>query len=370
VLNGEAAVQRSFYSLSDVAGTYVNFNSDKTAGGFETLQFLPGQRTPASIAQINDVENVEHGFRMRVYDALIKGARGIVHFGDGLPEVPDEDRHLELKEWWGEVPDLRREIDQLVPLLKQPFGVSWSATSSNSEILVGRRDLNGDGYLIVANPKGSDTKVTFTLTGIVPSEVWNYFDDAFVTLVQDGKFTVMLKAHSTVVYRLSTDPYAELLPNVGMEAAGSPLSAWNDYGPGTFTQDGSVKYNGSYSAKISDTSTTSDNTYLYYYGALQPGKTYRFTAMVKTNNVVKNNSANALDGAFIQLFASGGINQFLPTPALSGTNDWQLVQKTFVAPSPSCAPPCANAWYVRLRLWNASGEVWFDNVSLKELPLP
>lgn len=379
MLNGYAAVQRLFSPFSDVAGTYVGYDSAlpmsgryANVGRFEVLQSLEKQRTPVSIAQLNSVEDTEHGFRLRVYDALIKGAKGIVYWGDDDPLVMGTNDRVENREWWDDVPNLREELDELLPILKQPHWTTWTAASSDPNILFGTRDYDDEGYLIVANPQATPSKVTFTLSGLSPTEAWDFLhEDAFVTLVQGGQFTVMLPAHSTAVYRLSTDAYAEMLPNVGMETADSPLSAWNDYGPGTFVQDGSVKYNGSYSAKISSASATADNTYLYYYGALQPGKTYRFTAMVKTDNVVKNNSGNAFDGAFIQLFASGGINAFLPTPALSGTNDWQLVQKTFVAPSPACladSPPCPNGWYVRLRLWNASGEVWFDNVSLKELP--
>lgn len=371
VLNGYPAVQRAFYSLSDVAGTYVDFDTTESAGNFEVLQNLPGQRTPASIAQINEVENTSYGFRLRVYDALIRGARGIVYWGDGKDNVADEVRHVEYQAWWCDVKKLRREIDQLLPLLKQPYGVSWTAASSDADILVGRRDLNGEGYLIVANPKGTATRVVFTLSGITPSEVWNYFDDTFIALVQGGQFTVDLPAHSTAVYRLSNNTYPEILQNVGMETTGSPLPQWGVTGVTALTQDGTEKYAGSYSAKITN-STVANTTYLQYYAALQPGKHYRFSAMVKTDSVSPS-SSSATDGALIQLYALGGINQFLSSPALTGTQDWQLIQSTFTAPSPACLghmpPDCASTdWYVRLRLWNASGEVWFDNVSLKELP--
>jgi hypothetical protein len=360
ILNGYAAVQRAFSSLSDVAGTYVDYNWKPDVGNFEVLQYLQGQKTPASIAQINAIANTADEFRLRVYDALIKGARGIIWWGDS-------DNHVENLAWSTDVPELRAEIDDLLPLLKQPYGVSWSATSSDTNVLVGRRDLNGEGYLIVANPQGSAAQVTFTLTGITPSEVWNYFDDAFVTLVQNGQFTVQLDARSTAVYRLSANAYPESLENGGLDVAASPLiEDWSGSGTG-FSLDSSVKYNGVYAGKIVNTHLSDNRTFLQYFPALKPSTKYRFTAMIKTDNVIKAQPTDNGSGAVVQFFAGGFKNDYLPSGGVSGTQDWQLIEHTFTTPS-SFSQTAWNSWYIRLRLYNATGSVWYDNVSLKEVP--
>lgn len=361
ILNGYPAVQPRFTDWSDVVGTYVDFNRTRDGGGgLEVLQNLERQSTPVSIAQLNQVEEQSYAFRLRVYDALIRGARGIVYWGDDDDKIPALIRRIENRPWWSDVATLRTEIDRLQPILKQPHWTNWSATSSDTNILFGTRDYGGEGYLIVANPQASSATVTFTLNGLFALEVWDYFDQAFVAPIVGGQFAVALPAHGTAVYRLS---YHEALANGGLDIAASPLLAdWIGSGSG-YGLDTTVKYAGSYAARIVNDNLSDDRAFLQYFSALKPNTTYRFSAMIKTDNITKATS-DIYTGAVIQLYVGGFKNEFLPNPGLSGTHDWQQVQYTFTTP----ATFPNSTWYVRLRLREATGTVWFDNPSLREIP--
>jgi hypothetical protein len=358
ILNGMAGVQRLFSKrLSDVCGTYTGFDAVNYESGFgkmEVLQYLEKQDIPVGIANLNYIEDTSYGFRLRLYYALILGAKGIFWWGDTV-------KHAEDYAWWSSISTLRNEVDALMPIIRQPHWTDWIVTCSNGKVFYSTRDLSGDGYMIVMNPEESSSQVTFTLDGIVVDEVLNYFDGSPIASVAHDQFTVTLPAHSTAVYQLVGNDSPELLLNGNMEEIGSPLTDWIDYGPGTLTRDSATKYSGAASGKIYNSSTTYNSLLLQYYPILKANTKYRFRVMVKTSNIVKSNPADNYSGAIIQLYA-GGANMFLPTGGLAGTNGWQLVEREFTTP----ATP-NTSWYVRLQLKNASGTVWFDNASLKEV---
>ncbi len=362
ILNGHAGVQRIFSKrLSDVCGTYTGFSPlegmEAGNGSFDLMQYLEKQDIPVSIGHINSVEDTFYGFRLRVYYCLIKGAKGICWWGDGRSGLPLAENCA----WWNDIPNLRDEIDQMMPIIKRPHWTTWSVTCSDSNIMFNTREYASDGYMIVMNPTSNSSINTFTINNFYSTEVWNYFDDSFAASVINNQFTVLMPAHSTALYRLVDVNYPENLLNGDMETTGGPLSYWSDYGNGTIIRDTTVKFTGNASGKISNSATTDDTMLLQHYPALKPNTTYRFTAMMKTDNVVKNDINKTSSGAIIQLYTGGG-NWFFPTGGLTGTNDWQLVEKEFTTP----AEP-NTSWYVRLRLWEASGTVWFDNVKLQEL---
>jgi|GEM_PF-1555195 len=367
ILNGYPGVQRLFSKrLSDVCGTYTGPAGTAMETGafkFDMLQYLENQDIPASAGQINYVDEETYGMRMRVYYCLINGAKAIFWWGDGYNNTGGADSSLivENRLWWSDIPNLRNEIDAMLPILKQPHWTSWSASCSDSEVLYNTRDYQNEGYMIVMNPTASATLATFTLSGYTAAEVLDYFDDSFVTGVSGNAFTVLLSAHSTAVYRLVNVNYPQFLLNGSMETTGSPIGSWIAGGTGVITRDTTVKYEGNASCKIYNSSTAYDTQFLQYYPKLKPSTTYRFTVMMKTDNVVKDDPGVSTSGALVQLYA-GGSNLFFPAPGESGSSDWHLVERIFTTP----ATPNAT-WYVRLRLWNASGSVWFDNASLVEL---
>ncbi|MFA7230370.1 MAG: carbohydrate binding domain-containing protein [Victivallaceae bacterium] len=366
VLNGYCGVQRLFSKrLSDVCGTYVHSaGGTMETGGFkfDVLQYLTKQNIPASAAQLNGVEQTAYGMRMRVYYALIQGAKAIFWWGDGLTDGPaDEDETLlaENRPWWSDIPNLRNEIDSMLPILKQPNWTSWSVNCSDAEILCNTRDGQNEGYMIVMNPAASPSLVTFTLSGYTATEAWNYFDNSFIAPVSNNQLKVLLPAHSTAVYRLVNVNYPELLLNGGMENSGSPIANWGQKISGTATRDIEEKYNGDASCKIVNNSLTQDTYLSQGFSALKPNTVYRFSVMVKMDNVVRDETSD-YNGVLVQLYA--GSNLFFPLPGKAGSSDgWELIEKTFTTPENG------TNWYVRLRLTKATGCVWFDNASLVEL---
>ncbi len=349
--NGYPAVQRLFSKrLSDVCGTYYGPAGAAMESGpycFDVLQYLQKQDIPASINQINNVENTSYGMRMRIYYGLINGAKGFIWWGDSVARA-------ETCSWWNDIQSLRSEIDRMLLVLKQPHWTSWSATCSDSSILFNTRDYQSNGYMIVMNPGSSSIQAIFTLSGYAAAKVYNYFDNSLVAAVASNQFTVTLPAHSTAVYRL----IPEIMVNGGMETAGSPIAGWITDGPGIISRD-STKYSGTSSCKIVNTAITQDTCVLQYLPALKPGTNYSFSAMVKYDSVARDTSSD-YNGVIVQLYA--GTNMFFPLPAESGTRDWHPVQHSFTTPSNG------TTWYVRLRLTKASGTVWFDNVTLQEVP--
>jgi len=360
ILNGYPAVQRAFNNLSevptDVSGTYVGTDIPGTSasgvGRFEILQNLEKQTVPVSIAQINEVDETDYGFRLRVYDALIKGARGIMWLGNSETDDVPGRSPVEDRPWWDDVPNLSHELEEMIPILKEPHWTSWSATSSDASVKVGTRTHQGEGYMIVVNPQNSSTTATFSLTGVAATQVYDYFNHGLVATISAGQFSVTLQPHSTAVYRLA---FPEQISNGALEST----TGWTATGAGTFTIDDTVKYAGAHSLKIANGSTADDSQYQQFFAALKPGTRYHFSAMVKTEAVVKAD-ADAYKGAIVQLY-TGGLNQFIELPGLDGTAGWKEIKADFTTP----ASPDAN-WYIRLRLRNASGSAWFDNVSLKE----
>ena len=126
VLNGYPSVQRIFSKrLSDVCATYTGYASgnmmENGTDRIDLLQYAQKQDTPVSIAQINEVEETIYGMRMRVYYALIHGAKGVTWWGDGFAPGVDMDvtKLAENRAWWSDIPNLRNEIDQMMPLIRQ-----------------------------------------------------------------------------------------------------------------------------------------------------------------------------------------------------------------------------------------------------------
>lgn len=357
-MNGYPAVQRLFTGISDVSGTYIGFSSgdsfESGFGKFHVLQYLENQSIPVSIAQLNNIEETPEGFRKRLYFALIMGAKGAVWHGDTLMRA-------ENRQWWDDIDDLRTEVDAMMPLLKQPHWSSWSATCSDSEIYFNTREYNGEGCMILMNPKDSASLATFFIEGLDATEVWNFFGGSFVTAIHDNEFSLLLPPSSTAVYRLINLPLPESLTNGGMENPGSPIQSWIAYGDGTMSQDTSIVYSGLASAKIENLTVSDSSMFLQYYPSLKPNTSYRFTVMVKTEDVLKEDPLETFSGAMVQVYA-GGENLLFPQPGLSGSNDWRLFSTIFTTPE-----KLKRKFYVRLRLWEASGTVWYDNASLQEL---
>jgi len=206
-LNGHPGVARKFNSdrahIADITGNYVGLGELGTGGGtngFVLLDNYPNQRMPVSMAQMNTM-GLE--FRPSLYGAIAHGAKGMGYYWDNYP-VPAE--RIENSLWWNDLPNIRREIDALMPLIVQPHWTDWTVdVTTNSFVDYGTRMLNGEGYVIVANYESSPAIVTFTLNDLpyTPIRLENYFTGAQVTTISNSKFTITLPAYGSGVYKIS-----------------------------------------------------------------------------------------------------------------------------------------------------------------------
>lgn len=191
--------------LVDVAGTYFGGTSADMGGAgqgdygaYFMLERLEGQTNPASFAQFNGVDGAGE-MRQRLYHSIILGARAMGYWVDAFnagqrsefPKVGPVDE----KPWWPDFPNLRREIDRLLPLIREPHWTAWSATADDpGSVHVGTRDMDGLGYVILVNGSTEARKVTVALEGMpyAASDAHDYFDESKIASVEDGSFTVEL----------------------------------------------------------------------------------------------------------------------------------------------------------------------------------
>jgi hypothetical protein len=221
VLQGSYNAARMYHdtqgvSCCDVTGTYAdsaNTGGAGHAGGQEIIQNIEGQDQPVTFEQMNIVSKYSDVGTLRgyLYRHVARGARGIGLWRDcfssdcsGYADPVDQ------AGWWPDVPNLRRELDQMLPLIRQPHWTTWKVAYNDAlPITVGARDYQGEGYLIVANNFGAPTTtVTFTLTGLgyTPQRVVDFFSGNTVGSLSGHTFTVTLPAlglkSGTAVYRI------------------------------------------------------------------------------------------------------------------------------------------------------------------------
>ncbi|MGY4884384.1 MAG: hypothetical protein ACP5NZ_02275, partial [Nanobdellota archaeon] len=206
-LNGHPGVARKFNTenvrIADITGNYVglgDLGTGRGTNGFILLDNYPGQRMPLSMAQMNTM-GLE--FRPSLYAAIAHGAKGMGYYWDNYP-VPAE--RIENSLWWDDLPNIRREIDALMPLIVQPHWTEWTVNiSTNSFIDYGTRMMNNTGYIIIANYDSTPASVTFTLNGLpyTPTLVRDYFTNTQITTISNSRFTVTIPAYGSGVYKLA-----------------------------------------------------------------------------------------------------------------------------------------------------------------------
>ena len=201
-LNGNPGVQRIFNDMVDVCGTYINRDN---LHSFDLLTNMPHQTVPSSIAQINDVENVPHGFRVRVYDALIKGAKGIVWWGDGQVQPNGTTKeYVEQLAWWPDVANIRQEIEQLLPVISSSGIVDWGVEITSSETRYSVREKDGVGYLILLNPTSDSKSVEFYISGRYFAYWQDFFDPGEnIFAMADYPMQLTIPAYSSRVIKLT-----------------------------------------------------------------------------------------------------------------------------------------------------------------------
>lgn len=135
--------------------------------------------------------------------------------------------------------------------------------------------------------------------------------------------------------------------------------AGSDGGTGTTSFSTDTSYVGNQSIKI----TKSDNVSKQYStqtASLTKGKTYTFSAYVKTASVSNTNGKGALISVYYH--NSAGVWQQVDSNYVNGTNDWQRLQTTFTLPTDASD----GTVLTRLTLFQETGTAYFDCMQLEE----
>lgn len=137
ILQGAYGIARTYAAagVQDVTGTYAGGSVVATGGfhgdlnGLSVLEHLAGQTSPVSVAQFNNARS-SADFRNRLYNAILAGAKAIGMYADGLDNPPFE-------EWesFGELPEIRKDLAQLLPVIRKPH---WAFTAQDIKLIADR----------------------------------------------------------------------------------------------------------------------------------------------------------------------------------------------------------------------------------------
>lgn len=191
--------------LVDVTGTYFGGSAADNGGagtggeeGFFVLDHLEKQTNPAAFAQFNGVDGAGE-MRLRLYNAITSGARAMGYwvdaFNPGLRTEFPKVGPVDEKAWWPDFPNLRREVDQLLPLIREPQWTSWKATAKEAtQIRIGTRDHDSQSYVWLINQSSTPREVILKLEDLPyrVAEVRDYFDDSKIATVEGGTFSLNL----------------------------------------------------------------------------------------------------------------------------------------------------------------------------------
>lgn len=218
MLDGQAGTVRAFSGLVDAVEQYlrdpylehVPFSRAQTVGQTAAIvNRLERQPHPNSIGVISE-EPTGEGVRRLVYEFLMAGGKGIAYYRDGscsnYPKGSADPgcKDITRRPAWTEFPKLRTEIDQLLPLIRQPIQTDWSVSADNPSIELAPRDYQSEAHVFIVNPlrEPQTFKVTLHNLSYRPASVNDYFSGAVIGGVASSAFTVKLKANQTAVYRL------------------------------------------------------------------------------------------------------------------------------------------------------------------------
>jgi hypothetical protein len=243
-LQGSYGIARKYsnsqVTMTDIIGSYVTPDTvsailDETRGSLKLIALgnLEKQQNPVVVAQIN--HGVGNLFRPRVFNAIAHGARGIGFWRDDPQRISATP--IEEEPWWNDLPNIRREIDQLLPIIRTPHWTSWSLSANNSLIDFGSRDYKGQAYVIVANDQSTAQSVTFTVSGLTsyaPTAVKDFFSHEIEAEISNSQFTVSIPAYGSKVYVLEDAPEEMLQLYLAFsESAGSSAVAdWSFFANG------------------------------------------------------------------------------------------------------------------------------------------
>ncbi len=206
----------------EVSGTYFGGSAADTEGagqgGDEGLFILDrheGQSSPAAFAQFNGVDGAGD-MRLRMYNSIIVGAKAMGYWRDCFPpncqKVTPTDGPVDAQLWWPDFPNLRREVDRLLPIIREPHWTTWAVkVDPSNNVRVGARTHKGEGYLIFVNQTITPQTATVTIKNLPykVKEIRDVFDDKQVSPIRDASFSITLPGigidSGTKVVRLLSD---------------------------------------------------------------------------------------------------------------------------------------------------------------------
>ena len=215
VVEGNQGRARAMGRLADVVGDYLRpekmrgARQQPTGTRLTILRSIEGQTAPPSIFVISEAYGAE-SLRRLVYEGLIAGVRGLAYYRDGACFVDyDGDpkgpgcKDVTQRPSWAVVPELRKEIDQLLPILREPVGTSWQASTADSAIVVGTRNHDCDGYVFVLNDRSAPASTSIDVRQLpyAATRATDVLTGKSVA-VRDGRFTLALGSVQMAVVRL------------------------------------------------------------------------------------------------------------------------------------------------------------------------
>jgi len=197
MLNGTYAIARKYNKDIDFTGTYAaedTYEKDRT-NAFVTLNETENQTIPTIIAQIN--RGVGNNFKPILFGAIAKGARGVAFWRDS--------GDIDQQPWWSLLPQISKEIELMMPLIRANHKPSWHVSSDIDKIIFGTRMVNDNGYIIVTNPTRREKTATLTMHDLpyTATVAKDYFTKKSFGQISENRLTITLAPQSSHVLKLS-----------------------------------------------------------------------------------------------------------------------------------------------------------------------
>ena len=187
----------------DVTGAYVGTGSVGEKGSNNPTSSLGvinkshNQVTSGSVIQLQI--NIQEKFIPALFYGIIQGGTALNVWRDGA-EVGDV-KSLKFSETvWGPVikgPNgVFAKIDKMLPIIRQSDDVAWRVTSNNKNIRIGKRDLNGEHYLILSNHSDKPENITLSFEGINSTQALDYFSNTKIGELNNGRLDVNIGYHN------------------------------------------------------------------------------------------------------------------------------------------------------------------------------
>jgi len=105
-----------------------------------------------------------------------------------------------------------------------------------------------------------------------------------------------------------------------------------------------------------------DSKWWQLLDGFENGKKYRLSGWIKTSNISSGSAGEGASLAVVLADAAGEVLETVQTPSLFGENDWKYVSLSLTVPDQ------AHTAKVELRLSNQTGDAWFDDLAIMQLP--